>query len=192
MFRSKESSPRVENQIARQRYRSLQIRDIKELVHVYQKRICPYNYSSTLSILAVGKMEYPKVPSSSKLPTEQERTVKGGPSIEKVDNFDMDRIIDRICDDRQAIVTYKGSSQYGDKLGNRISASTCGLAALNFARIAFKLEVDEGMQGMELLAELMSHKTSQVGNLILLGIISFILPAGDYLDLRLLEERLTP
>lgn len=79
-----------------------------------------------------------------------------------IDNLDIDEILEKICDGKQAIVTVKGSSQYGDKLGNRISASTCGLAALNFARIAFKLEVDEGMQGLEVLNELLSRKTNEV------------------------------
>jgi hypothetical protein len=127
-----------------------------------------------------------KVPSSSKSPIEEERINEE--FIKKVDNLDLDGILDRICDDRQAIVTFKGSSQYGDKLGNRISASTCGLAALNFARVAFKLEVDEGMQGMELLAELLSHQASQVGSWMPLDVVSLILLEGDYIDLRLLEE----
>lgn len=79
-----------------------------------------------------------------------------------IDDLDIDEILEKICDGKQEIVSVKGSSQYGDKLGNRISASTCGLAALNFARIAFKLENEQGMQGLELLAELLSRKTNEV------------------------------
>ncbi|KXN84683.1 putative E3 ubiquitin-protein ligase ARI9 [Leucoagaricus sp. SymC.cos] len=71
----------------------------------------------------------------------------------------MDDLLDKIYDGKQEIVSSKRSSQCTDKLGNRISASTCGLAALNFARIAFKLEKDEGMQGLELLKEILSRKS---------------------------------
>jgi len=79
--------------------------------------------------------------------------------------LDIDEILEKICDGTQEIVSPKGSSQYGDKLGKRISASTCGLAALNFARIAFKLEKEENMQGLELLSELLSPQTIEVGAL---------------------------
>lgn len=84
------------------------------------------------------------------------------------DDIDIDEVLEKICDGKQDIITFKGSSQYGDELGNRISASTCGLAALNFARIAFKLEQQQGMQGLELLAELLSRKTTEVRRFYLL------------------------
>jgi len=88
----------------------------------------------------------------------------------------MDEILEKICDGTQEIVSPKGSSQYGDKLGKRISASTCGLAALNFARTAFKLEKEENMQGLELLSELLSPKTIEVGAPHFMGMYSYGYP----------------
>lgn len=92
------------------------------------------------------------------------------------DALDTDAILEKICSGVQEIVSPKGSSQYGDKLGKRISASTCGLAALNFARIAFKLEKEENMQGLELMSELLSHKTIEVGIPHLMGVYSYDCP----------------
>jgi hypothetical protein len=111
-----------------------------------------------------------KPSSSSKVPTVDERTDpklvirqrETSGSVTSLDALDVDELLEKICNGEQEIVTFKGSSQYGDKMGNRISASTCGLAALNFARVAFKLEKEENMQGLELLSELLSHKTNQV------------------------------
>lgn len=88
----------------------------------------------------------------------------------------MDEILEKICDGTQKIVSPKGSSQYGDKLGKRVSASTCGLAALNFACVAFKLEKEENMQGLELLSELLSPKTIGVGALHFMGMHSWGYP----------------
>ncbi len=87
------------------------------------------------------------------------------PILSVASELDPDEILVDICDGKQTIISSKGSSQYGDKLGTRISASTCGLAALNFARIAFKLEKEQGMQGLELLTEILSHKTNEVRDL---------------------------
>jgi len=92
------------------------------------------------------------------------------------DALDTDAILEKICSGVQEIVSPKGSSQYGDKLGKRISASTCGLAALNFARIAFKLEKEENMQGLELMSELLSHKTIEVGIPHFIGVYSYDCP----------------
>jgi len=93
-------------------------------------------------------------------------------SCRSSDALDMDEILEKICDGTQKIVSPKGSSQYGDKLGKRVSASTCGLAALNFACVAFKLEKEENMQGLELLSELLSPKTIGVGALPFMGMHS--------------------
>ena len=93
-------------------------------------------------------------------------------SCRSSDALDMDEILEKICDGTQKIVSPKGSSQYGDKLGKRVSASTCGLAALNFACVAFKLEKEENMRGLELLSELLSPKTIGVGALHFMGMHS--------------------
>jgi len=108
------------------------------------------------------------------------------------DALDMDEILEKICDGTQEIVSPKGSSQYGDKLGKRVSASTCGLAALNFARVAFRLEKEENMQGLELLSELLSPKNCRGGRSPLHGNALMRLSLGNYFDLRLLEEQFSP
>jgi hypothetical protein len=114
-------------------------------------------------------------------------------SIMTMEALDVDEILEKICDGKQNIVTFKGSSQYGDKLGNRVSASTCGLAALNFARTAFRLEKEECMQGLELLSELLSPKTTEVRGIFSYSTVcSLSSNVGNHFNLRLLEKQFSP
>lgn len=51
----------------------------------------------------------------------------------------LEDIVGAILDGQQEIVSYAGASQYQDAKGMGTGASSCGLAALNCARIVFRI-----------------------------------------------------
>jgi hypothetical protein len=63
-----------------------------------------------------------------------------------------------LADGAEHVVSYGGTGQYS---GDGIGASACGLAALNFARVAFSIEKG-GLQDAALLQAVLARECAEV------------------------------
>ena len=63
-----------------------------------------------------------------------------------------------LADGAEHVVSYGGTGQYS---GDGMGASACGLAALNFARVAFSIE-QGGLQDAALLQAVLARECSEV------------------------------
>ena len=67
-----------------------------------------------------------------------------------------------LVDSTEHVVSYDGTGQYS---GDGMGASACGLAALNFARVAFSIE-QGGLQDSALLQALLARECSEVTSIV--------------------------
>lgn len=63
-----------------------------------------------------------------------------------------------LADGAEHVLSYGGTGQYG---GDGMGASACGLAALNFARVAFSIE-QGGLQDAPLLQAVLARECTEV------------------------------
>lgn len=70
------------------------------------------------------------------------------------------QVIRELVKGREQIVSYAGTSQFGGQGGT----SACGLAALNFARIAFSVALEDPLEDIQ---EIVSSETAQVRDICL-------------------------
>jgi hypothetical protein len=73
-------------------------------------------------------------------------------------------IIRSVLGGTEEIVCHRGTHQYGNSSGGVTGVSTCGLAALNFARVIFEKE-RESRRDEDFIQAVITRETVHVGDL---------------------------